>query len=255
VKEISGDFETHITAWPHQRAGLAAFAAEHGLTFLEIELDRAGRRWRDARRAALRHLLTGIASGPYGSRLVLRGSAALPAWAGDRAREPGDLDFVVTPPGIGSTGRQANDLLDGIVAAASGAGLRPADTRRSEIWTYERADGRRLVIPFAGAGIPDGFVQIDVVFGEQLPIPPEPLTLPGVPVPVPAATAALSLAWKLLWLATDHYPQGKDLYDAVLLAEHTTVDLALVRGLLRDELGDEAGTFALAVALDRGWRG
>ena len=36
-------------------------------------------------------------------------------------------------------------------------------------------------------------------------------------------TPALSLAWKLLWLATDTYPQGKDLYDATLLAEYPDV--------------------------------
>lgn len=34
-----------------------------------------------------------------------------------------------------------------------------------------------------------------------------------------AAMPALSLAWKLLWLASDAHPQGKDLYDAVLHAE------------------------------------
>lgn len=34
-----------------------------------------------------------------------------------------------------------------------------------------------------------------------------------------AASPELSLAWKLLWLFTDAYPQGKDLYDAVMLAE------------------------------------
>lgn len=49
--------------------------------------------------------------------------------------------------------------------------------------------------------------------------------------------------WKLLWLATVTYPQGKDLYDAVLLAEHTTVDRALIRQLRRPEPGAEADTF------------
>jgi hypothetical protein len=50
-------------------------------------------------------------------------------------------------------------------------------------------------------------------------------------------------------LATDTYPQGKDLYDAVLLAEHTTVDLALVRDLIRPELGDEADRFTAITVL------
>ena len=58
-----------------------------------------------------------------------------------------------------------------------------------------------------------------------------------------------ALAWKLLWLATDTYPQGKDLYDAVLLAEHTTVDQSLVRQLMRPELGPEADTFRAETVL------
>ncbi|WP_243706020.1 hypothetical protein [Micromonospora sp. KC721] len=46
-----------------------------------------------------------------------------------------------------------------------------------------------------------------------------------------------------------HVPQGKDLYDAVLLAEHTTVDQALVRQLMRPELGAEADTFTAETVL------
>jgi len=68
--------------------------------------------------------------------------------------------------------------------------------------------------------------------------------LPGVAAAVLAAPAALALAWKLLWLATDAYAQGKDLYDAVLLAETTSVDRDLVRRLMRPELGAEADRFS-----------
>jgi hypothetical protein len=251
----------------------------------------AGERWQAARQAALRHVLAVLSGGLWGRHLVLRGSVTMPAWVGTAAREPGDLDFVVTPASITSDSGEARKLFEGIIAELSaqpGAGLRPDRIEQSEIWTYERADGRRLMIPFTGPRVPEGAVQVDIVFGEELPIPPEPVTLPGVGHPVLAATAGLSLAWKLLWLATDAYPQGKDLYDAVLLAEHTTVDLALVRDLLRPELGDEAGRFTaesvlswpdvewhnfhqdypdlvddpheqpwlrrLAVALDRAWR-
>ncbi|CAL9443412.1 hypothetical protein SUDANB95_02281 [Actinosynnema sp. ALI-1.44] len=42
---------------------------------------------------------------------------------------------------------------------------------------------------------------------------------------------------------TDSSPQGKDLYDAVPLAEHTTTSLALVRELIRPELGALADGF------------
>lgn len=180
------------------------------------------------------------------------------AWVGPAAREPGDLDFVVIPPTVTSDSAEADELFAGITAALTatpGAGLQPDRAAQSAIWTYERADGRRIVIPFATAGLPDGAVQIDVVFGEHLPIAPEPVAVLGVPVT--AATAGLSLAWKLLWLATDNYPQGKDLYDAVLLAEHTTVDLALVRDLMRPELGAGADRFTAATPLrwtDVDWR-
>jgi hypothetical protein len=208
-----------------------------------------GKRWRAARETMMNELLTVLGGSRWAEHLVLRGSAAMRAWFGDDARRPGDLDFVVTPGDITSDSLQARELLDGIKAAAAEAGLRPEDAGESAIWTYERADGRRLVIPFSAPDVPDGSVQIDVVFGERLPIGPEPVALPGVRTLILAATAELSLAWKLLWLATDRYPQGKDLYDAALLAEHTTVDVELVRLLLVPELGDEALTFSAATPL------
>ncbi|MEU3453533.1 nucleotidyl transferase AbiEii/AbiGii toxin family protein [Micromonospora sp. NPDC006766] len=214
-----------------------------------------GQQWTAARRAAMHHVLAAIAATTWRQHLVLRGSVTMAAWVGDAAREPGDLDFVVTPHTIASDSADARALLDGIKAAvrtAPGAGLRPDRITESAIWTYERADGRRLVIPFSTPEAPDGHVQIDVVFGETLPLPPEVLILPDVDEPVLAAPASLALAWKLLWLATDMYPQGKDLYDAVLLAEHTTVDQALVHELMRPELGAEADTFTAETVLS--WR-
>ncbi|MFG2526860.1 hypothetical protein [Streptomyces sp. NPDC048516] len=46
---------------------------------------------------------------------------------------------------------------------------------------------------------------------------------------VRAAARALSLAWKVLWLVSDLHPEGKDLYDALLLAESTELPSALLR--------------------------
>ncbi|MGW3607331.1 nucleotidyl transferase AbiEii/AbiGii toxin family protein [Micromonospora sp. NPDC005161] len=169
-----------------------------------------------------------------------------------RRREPGDLDFVVTPHTITSDSTDARTLLDDIKTAirtATGAGLQPDRITESAIWTYERADGRRLLIPFSTPEASDGHVQIDIVFGERLPLPPEVLILPDVDESLLAAPASLALAWKPLRLATDMYPQGKDLYDAVLLAEHTAVDQALVRQLMRPELGAEADTFTAETVL------
>ncbi|MGW0435033.1 nucleotidyl transferase AbiEii/AbiGii toxin family protein [Micromonospora sp. NPDC003197] len=214
-----------------------------------------GQQWTSARRTVMNHILNAIAVTPWSEHLVLRGSVAMAAWVGGAAREPGDLDFVVTPHTITSDSPDARALLDDIKAAVRnipGIGLQPDRIAESAIWTYERADGRRLVVPFSAPGVPDGHVQVDIVFGERLPLPPEVLVLPWVYEPLLAASASLSLAWKLLWLATDMYPQGKDLYDAVLLAEHTTVDLALVRDLMRPELGSEADDFTSETVLSWG---
>ncbi|SCL21676.1 Nucleotidyl transferase AbiEii toxin, Type IV TA system [Micromonospora pallida] len=211
-----------------------------------------GRRWRHARRAVMNRVLAAVGATTWGQHLVLRGSVTMLAWVGDAAREPGDLDFVVTPHTVSSDSADARMLLDDVktaIRAIPDAGLLPDRISESAIWTYERADGRRLVVPFTAPDAPDGHVQIDIVFGEQLPLPPELLVLPYVDGLVRAAPASLSLAWKLLWLATDMYPQGKDLYDAVLLAEHTTVDRALVRGLMRPELGAEADGFTAETVL------
>ncbi|MBM7494387.1 hypothetical protein JOD64_005609 [Micromonospora luteifusca] len=211
-----------------------------------------GQRWTNARRAAMKNVLAAIAATTWSQHLVLRGSVTMAAFVGDAAREPGDLDFVVTPHTITSDSTDARTLLDDIKTAirtATGAGVQPDRITESAIWTYERADGRRLVIPFSTPEAPDGHVQIDIVFGERLPLPPEMLALPDLDKPLLTAPAALALAWKLLWLATDRYPQGKDLYDAVLLAEYTAVDQSLVRQLMRPELGAEADTFRAETVL------
>ncbi|MEU7654320.1 nucleotidyl transferase AbiEii/AbiGii toxin family protein [Micromonospora taraxaci] len=218
----------------------------------EFRVAATGERWTTARRFAMQQVLAAIAAIPESRQLVLRGSVLMPAQVGDGAREPGDLDFVVVPQTITSDSDVARALLDAVKAAiraAPDAGLQPDRISEAAIWTYERADGRRLVVPFSVTGAPDGHVQLDIVFGEQLPLPPERVMLPGVAESMLAAPAALALAWKLLWLATDSYPQGKDLYDAVLLAETTTVDLDLVRQLLRPELGAEADDFSAETVL------
>ena len=41
-----------------------------------------------------------------------------------------------------------------------------------DIWTYESAKGRRIVIPWHTVGLPFGQAQMDIVFGEELFAPP-----------------------------------------------------------------------------------
>jgi hypothetical protein len=143
-------------------------------------------------------------------------------------------------------------MLDGIVAAVRadpGPGLRAGGVTAEDIWTYERASGRRLIFPFAVGDLPPGTVQVDIVFQEKLPVPPVLVRISPSGVEVPTATPALPLAWKLLWLAGDMWPQGKDLYDATLLAEYTTIPLELVREVLRPELGRQTDSFTAASVL------
>ncbi|MGR7003196.1 nucleotidyl transferase AbiEii/AbiGii toxin family protein [Yinghuangia aomiensis] len=193
-------------------------------------------RWYAARHRALDHVLAGIASSAWAGHLVLRGSILLKAWYGDAAREPRDLDFVVVPPTWVMEEPRTDRMLEDLAAAAAevskadaGSTVRidAAGAASDEIWTYDRVPGRRLVLPWHADGLPSGSVQLDFVFNERIPHTPEFTRIPARHADhgnaaghrILAATAAQSLAWKLLWLVTDTYPQGKDLYDAVLLAE------------------------------------
>lgn len=200
----------------------------------------AGDRWLAARRAAMAHVLSVVATTPWAENLVLRGSVVLRAWFGDAAREPGDLDFVVAPTTFDAEGAEAEAMMSGLitaVAAHPGHGLRADQVVSERIWTYERVPGSRLMFPFDVDGLPQGAVQVDLVFNEHLPDEPTVLTIPPLNTRIRTATARLSLAWKLEWLMDDAYPQGKDLYDAVLLAEHVNAPAADIRPLMRPELG------------------
>ncbi|GLY30891.1 nucleotidyl transferase AbiEii/AbiGii toxin family protein [Kineosporia sp. NBRC 101731] len=204
--------------------------------------------WRVARRRALFLALAAIADSPWVESLVLRGSVAMALWLPAAAREPGDLDFVVVPPTQAIDHAASVAMLAAIpslmatFANGQGGGI-DFDASLAvlgDIWTYDRVPGRRLVLPWSVAqqpdqpdqpelsGLPGGNIQLDFVFNEVMPQEPELVELPGGGV-VQAASPALSLAWKLLWLFTDTHPQGKDLYDAVLLAEHYPLPDELLR--------------------------
>jgi hypothetical protein len=234
---------------PSVKHFMNAFSAGEPV-FEDAEL---GRRWRQTQLRVMGHVLAAIAASRVGKHMVLRGSMLMHAWFGSQARAPHDLDFLVDPPTI-MVGRWGGDLLlNRVLKAISAVSDVDEDLRldtsrvaREELWTYERAPGLRLVVPWTGAGLPAGVVQMDFVFSERLPQPPAltQIPVPGRdPVSVLAAGPELSLAWKLLWLETDMYPQGKDLYDAVLLAERWTVPLDLVRRVLSVELGELATDF------------
>lgn len=210
-------------------------------------------RWYDARRRALEHALAAVATSRWAAHLVLRGSVLLQAWYGEAAREPGDLDFVVVPPTWALTEPRTERMLDDLAAAAEAAAARDGVVRidaagalRDEIWTYDRVPGRRLVLPWHADGLPSGTVQLDFVFNERLPVDPEFTNVPAwgsaAEHRILAATPELSLAWKLMWLLSDAYPQGKDLYDAVLLAESTPLRATLLMETLAAVQTTWAGT-------------
>jgi hypothetical protein len=192
--------------------------------------------WRAARRSAMDHVLRCIALNALGSRLALRGSRLMLEWFAERAREPGDLDFVA--PRMWNIDVQGVELRDAITAqcrehAKISDGLElTGDAKFALLWTYERVPGYRLVFPWRAtiedAAVPslEGAVQIDVVFGEDMFEAPRLLAL-GDNLQCLCVSPALSLAWKLLWLLDDSYPQFKDLYDALLLARVAPLDVAL----------------------------
>ncbi|AKJ13359.1 ankyrin [Streptomyces incarnatus] len=195
-----------------------------------------GEAWRTARRQALHLVLAAIADSEWAESLVLRGSLLMSLWFGEAAREPGDLDFVVVPADWGIEEERTDRMIRGIAQAAGSRGGEVAFSARDavveDIWTYERVPGRRMVLPWSAPGLPGGHVQLDFVFNERLPEAPEPVELPGGAVLL-AATPGLSLAWKLMWLLTDTYAQGKDLYDAVLLAERHPLSHELLHEVFR----------------------
>lgn len=198
--------------------------------------------WHRARRTALDIVLAAIADGSWSDHLMLRGSVLMATWFPGAARDPGDLDFVVVPEDWSIDEPRTADFLADIARDAAAASahtpvrIDAAAMLTEDIWTYERVPGRRMLLPWTAPGIPGGAVQLDFVFNEPLPGPPVPTELrplgEGPGCRLLAASPALSLAWKLVWLVNDQYPQGKDLYDAVLLADHTPPTYDMVRGAL-----------------------
>jgi Nucleotidyl transferase AbiEii toxin, Type IV TA system len=159
---------------------------------------------------------------------------------GDVAREPADIDWIFRPGRTEPIDWLFNKLFHELVQTIH---YYPMDNIKIDttkivtdnIWTYHRADGRRILFPWQVEGLPMGTLQMDVVFGERLfaePILTPISTLSGADILIWSASKELSLAWKLRWLETDGYPQGKDLYDAALLAEQTYLPFELLREVL-----------------------
>ena len=198
-------------------------------------------KWRRLRMAAMSHVLRTVADLPASEHLVLRGSALMCAWFQKVARPPKDLDFVVIPATRSMEDSRSVAMLDSIVKAVTSREC--ADIKfsadevdRNHIWTYDRVPGTRIVFRWTAEGMPWGSTQLDFVFGESLPVDPMPLEIElgeGPSAKMLTASKSLSLAWKLLWLHSDMHPRGKDLYDAMLLAEATQLPYSLLEEVFR----------------------
>ena len=245
-------------------------------------------------RLALDHVLSLIADADGSSRLVLRGSMLMMAYAGTDARKPGDLDFIVIKDGWPVDDLEPYPYVDDLAAVqqwpevADGAGgaelwrdqefdtggqnprvspegvnwiraeeweepspygdLRSRIRENSQVghgivldhegfdesraWAYSgyAMHGARVTVPWRVEGdAPVGLrgeVQIDFAMDEPMVQRPRWTRIPrlgGGHSVVLAASPELSLAWKLMWLMADSegegVSRGKDLYDAVVLAE------------------------------------
>lgn len=199
--------------------------------------------WLNTRLQVVDHLLQLISTSRWKEHLVLRGSVLLKVWLGAAAREPGDVDWVFRPENIPLNGSNTlpKELFNELIQMVSdnphvgSVTIEVDKISLDNIWTYERAEGRRIVFPWKAKDLPTGALQMDVVFGESLladPIQTSISLTGGSYASIWSASPALSLAWKLLWLETDIYPQGKDLYDATLLAEQTQLPFDLLRQVL-----------------------
>ncbi len=124
-------------------------------------------------------------------------------------------------------------LLEQAPRTPGGAVLDVAGARPDGEWDYAGSDleyhgtaGARVRVPWRSGEL-TGDVQLDFAYDEQLPEPPVLTAVPrgagGTPTAAWTASRALSLLWKLRWLADDQAREGaakgKDVYDAVLLGE------------------------------------
>ncbi|MEQ9495907.1 MAG: nucleotidyl transferase AbiEii/AbiGii toxin family protein [Deltaproteobacteria bacterium] len=193
----------------------------------------AQRAYRALQGRALEAALAAIATSSHASEYVLRGSVALARWFPDAARAPKDIDLVVASKTVTPADARPwiEELCTAIHARLDRRGFSPSPPIVDGIWTYERAEGRRITVPWTRDDL-RGEVQVDLVFHEEIIEAPVETAFDGGRYTLKLATPAESLAWKLLWLATDMHPQGKDVYDAILLAEHTQVPRPLLARVL-----------------------
>jgi Nucleotidyl transferase AbiEii toxin, Type IV TA system len=108
--------------------------------------------WEVAHRSALDHVLGLIAESTWADVLMLRGSMLMPAWVGEHARLPGDLDWIVLSNGV----TRPDDLAPWpFVQTIDPAQHWPEAVHggaRNQMWTFEEFEtgGQRPRLPPEG---------------------------------------------------------------------------------------------------------
>ncbi|MGW3717746.1 nucleotidyl transferase AbiEii/AbiGii toxin family protein [Streptomyces sp. NPDC005133] len=197
------------------------------------------------------------------------GAAAPELWTDGDCHATGGARPALAPDGLHWLDSDAlepgPDPQDEVVAALEagppppeGIRIDPGAVTSDGVWMYRTYEtpGVRVVVPWQADGLPPGELRMDFAQDERLPEAPVWTACPrvdgGQPIPVRTASQGLSLAWKLLWLSEDQQAEGrsaaKDLYDAVLLAEHPRTRLP--SRLLRTVLGPHAAGFSPETVLD-----
>jgi Nucleotidyl transferase AbiEii toxin, Type IV TA system len=194
--------------------------------------------WRRKQDLCTIKVIRSLVQSPVGESLVLRGSWLMREWFESSARAPHDVDFVCT---ASVTADELVRIVDPWLRneLASDPTLLADCLQTTTLWAYEVVQGRRFVVPWS-AGDVNGVVQVDVTVDEEIFEPPQKSDLPSAGISVMAVTKSQALAWKIFWLMTDAHPQGKDLYDAVLLAREVSLSPELERWL-RNKLEPEMG--------------
>ena len=130
--------------------------------------------WYSIRLTVLNHVLAVVSHSPWRDYLVLRGSGLMVSWFGEQARRPGDLDWVVVPAKWKANSKESKRLIAELLSAIEGTSvgvdimIPPKSHAIEKIWTYERAPGIRVVIPWSHSSPEyNGTVQLDFVFGEM----------------------------------------------------------------------------------------
>ena len=186
------------------------------------------------------HLMNVISQSFWFDHLVLTGSHMMRFWFGEKARRPGDVDWLVRPQKLRGHHSNVVEMMEAMIAVArkapdiNGTRVVASGIEIRNISIYGQETGKRVLFPWCSDTGMHDIVQMDFCFGTELNHGIRPILFPlatGGALPLLAVTRQELLLWKLYWLHQDdlsRQSRGKDLYDAVLLAEETDLPFSLL---------------------------